>query len=530
MHRTVTQNLRAGGGGTVSCGKCARCTCNESLNTHHRCISRLPVVAFLCFLSVVVAKASPRHLFLDPALLTHREQAELHVNPAQRSEIVIRPERPWERRMITFYTTVLDDGGRLRMWYVCRDEENRPNLAYAESADGVNWTKPELGLVEHGGSKRNNLVGVSSLDGAVFRDPKAAPGEEYVYVTHATTEGTFRYTSPDGLRWKRDAKPLLPFRADTQNIAFWDERVGRYVLYLRGWDVGADWLQRVRKVVRLELDTLVKPASVVPSGRGSNPENARDRPRIADEIPTVLRADASDPVGTDVYTISAQRYPLDPRWYLGFPSFFLRDKHISDGRLEVQFIGSSDGVQWERYDRAPYVAPGLAGGESQNMTYIGPGLVVRGDEIWHYGTGYRGRHGAVEERKLRPEGAIYRHVQRVDGFVSLDTGGTPGWARTRPVKVDGTRLRLNVDTGALGRLRVALLDAAGRPLPGFSKEDCDPVWINATGVEVSWQGKPDLSALRGKEVSVDFHSNRTKLYSFRFESGSPSGSGGINRP
>jgi hypothetical protein len=478
---------------------------------------RPPLVAFLAFMLAAVAGASPRHLFLDPALLTESERAELRVNPPQRSEIVIMPDRPWEKRMITFYTTVIEEGGRLRMWYVCRDDDNRPNLAYAESVDGVKWTKPELGLVEHGGSKRNNLVGVPSLDGAVFRDPKAAPGEEYVYVSHSTLEGTFRYTSPDGLRWKRDAEPLLPFRADTQNITFWDERVGRYVIYLRGWDVGDDWRQRLRKVVRLELDTLAKPAGIVPSGRGTNPENARDRPRIADEIPTVLRADAGDPAGTDIYTIAAQRYPLDPRWYVGFPSFFLRDKHISDGRLEVQFIGSRDGVTWERYDRAPYVAPGLAGGESQNMTYIGPGLVVRGDEIWQYGTGYRGRHGAVEERKLRPEGAIYRHVHRVDGFVSLDTGGTPGRARTAPVTVDGTRLRLNVDTRALGRLRVALLDAEGRPLPGFSADDCDPVWINATGVDVSWRGKTDLAALRGRKVSLEFRSHRTKLYSFRFE-------------
>jgi hypothetical protein len=486
-------------------------------NTRQGKICLLTVVTVLAFAFAAVADASPRHLFLDPALLAHREHAELRVNPPRQSEIVISPDRPWEKRMISFYTTVLDEGGRLRMWYICRDDQNRPNLAYAESVDGVKWTRPELGLVEHDGSKRNNLVGVPSLDGAVFRDPRAKPGEEYVYVSHATSEGTFRYTSPDGLRWKRDPQPLLPFRADTQNITFWDDRVGRYVLYLRGWDVGSEWRQRLRKVVRLELDTLARPAGITPSGRGANPENPRDRPRIADEIPTVLRADAGDPDGTDVYTISAQRYPLDPQWYVGFPSFFLRDKHISDGRLEVQFVGSRDGVKWERYDRAPYIAPGLAGGESQNMTYIGPGLIVRGDEIWQYGTGFRGRHGAVEERKLRPEGAIYRYVQRVDGFVSLDTGNEAGRVRTVPLKIDGGRLLLNVDTGALGQLRVGLVGGNGKPLPGFDTSDCDPVWINSTGALVTWRGNADLSALRGREVVFEFSSRRTKLYSFRFE-------------
>ena len=48
--------------------------------------------------------ASPRHLFLDPALLADSEQAELRVNPPQRNEMVITPDRPWEQRMISFYT------------------------------------------------------------------------------------------------------------------------------------------------------------------------------------------------------------------------------------------------------------------------------------------------------------------------------------------------------------------------------------------------------------------------------------------
>jgi hypothetical protein len=77
------------------------------------------------------------------------------------------------------------------------------------------------------------------------------------------------------------------------------------------------------------------------------------------------------------------------------------------------------------------------------------------------------------------------------------------------VKIGGGRLLLNVDTGALGRLRVGLVGVDGKPLPGFGADDCDPVWINATGAVVSWRGNADLSALRDRE--------RTKLYSFRFE-------------
>ena len=139
-----------------------------------------------------------RHLFLDPSFVTDASGAALHVNPPQRREVVIKADRPWEQLMITFYLTVFEEQGRLRMWYVCRDKANRPNVAYAESADGVQWTKPNLGIVDRDGSRDNNLVGLSSLEGVVFRDPKALDAERYAYVTHLWTEGMVRFHSPDG--------------------------------------------------------------------------------------------------------------------------------------------------------------------------------------------------------------------------------------------------------------------------------------------------------------------------------------------
>ena len=49
------------------------------------------------------------------------------------------------------------------MWYMAWPKGNvtgkapgRP-MAYAESEDGINWTRPDLGLVEWGGNKHNNL-------------------------------------------------------------------------------------------------------------------------------------------------------------------------------------------------------------------------------------------------------------------------------------------------------------------------------------------------------------------------------------
>lgn len=68
---------------------------------------------------------------------------------------------------VQFYGSVIEDKGKFRMWYVALDEglQTWPDCgftvwrtAYAESTDGINWTKPDLGLVEYKGSTQNNLV------------------------------------------------------------------------------------------------------------------------------------------------------------------------------------------------------------------------------------------------------------------------------------------------------------------------------------------------------------------------------------
>ena len=85
----------------------------------------------------------------------------------------------------------------------------------------------------------------------------------------------------------------------------------------------------------------------------------------------------------------------------------------------------------------------------------------------------------------------------------------------QPAKAGG-KLLLNLDTGALGELRVGLLDAAGKPLAGFSADDCVPLQINSFGAVVRWKGG-DLASLRDQGVRLEFRSRRTKLYSFRLE-------------
>lgn len=480
----------------------------------------LRLLFLLVAMSTVSANAqNARHLFLAPAFVEESENVTLRVNPPQQREIVIRADKPWEQLMISLFLTVLDEGDKLRLWYICRDKNNQPNVAYAESADGVNWTKPDLGIVDYEGSTANNLVGIPWLEGTVYRDERAPAEERYQYITHVLEEGggMVRYHSPDGLRWLQDAEPLSRFGSDTQSVVYWDEAIGKYALYLRGWEERAD-KKLYRTVVRADLDDLSTPHSVLPTEKSRRIWRKEEPPVPDNEFPKVLATDEDDPDDSDVYTISAQLYPLDPRWHIGFPSFFQREVKRSDGRLDVQFIGSRDGYHWHRYDRSPYVRPGIEGSESANMVFMGPNVIVRGEELWQYGTGFHSRHEDVEARRRKTDGVIYRYVQRVDGFVSLDFAADGGRAVTAPVEVDGRHLALNLDTAVLGHLRAGVLDEEGQAIRGFGLDDCNLLRTNATDALVSWKDGADLSALQGRKVRIALSGEGAKLYAFFFRS------------
>ena len=459
-----------------------------------------------------------RILFLDPEEIDSTGNVQLVVNPPQNQRIVLSADRAWESMFIAFYLTVIEDDGKLRMWYTCRDKERQGGVAYAESTDGVNWEKPNLGIVEYHGSKHNNLVGIPNLEGTVLIDPDAPPESKYKYLTSVHREGIFVFASPDGFNWKRSAERFLPFVADSQNVVFWDPNLNEYALYFRGWTAGT----RRRTVVRMMASDLASPPPIRPAGNAGHFSSDSKLPHITTEMPVVFACDQDDPDNSDVYTMAALPYPVDPRYYFAFPALYYHfpnppaGRFRNDGRLDVHCLGSTDGIDWNRYDRAPYLSLGPDGTATCNMVFIGHGMVQRGDQLWQYGTGYRTTHGDIPGRQENADGVILHLVQRLDGFVSADAGYGGGTLATGEVMCTGDRLLLNLDTGALGCARVEILDAEGCPVPGFSARECDPVRINSTGAQVTWKGNPDISALGNKVVKLRFIIQSCKLYSARF--------------
>ena len=90
-------------------------------------------------------------------------------------------------------------------------ENDRGDLTcYAESDDGLTWTKPNLGLFEFNGNPNNNIVW--DLHGAcVFRDEdESDPQKRYKMIGFCRRyRNVFLLTSPDGIRWD-DSNYLEP--------------------------------------------------------------------------------------------------------------------------------------------------------------------------------------------------------------------------------------------------------------------------------------------------------------------------------
>src|SRR5207249_6288550 len=151
--------------------------------------------------------------------------------PAAR-EVVLTADASWEGNTSAYYT-VFRDGDKFRMYYRGShfDEKTQKNAhrevtCYAESTDGIHWTKPELNLFEFEGSKRNNIVwdGGGTHCFAPFLDvnPAAKPEARYKAVTRVEG-GLLPLGSPDGIHWTPLAdKPVITRGAfDSQNLAFW---------------------------------------------------------------------------------------------------------------------------------------------------------------------------------------------------------------------------------------------------------------------------------------------------------------------
>lgn len=505
----------------------------------------------ICCGQVALLAAEPtaiggrRELFVEGTLIERiAGRADLRLHAPIPQEVAVVTDAAWEGNA-TNYVTVFQDGDKYRMYYrgshaSYLEGKDRPSTrdvyCYAESPDGIHWTKPELGLFVWNDSKQNNIVwdGVGSHAFVPFRDtnPACSPEARYKALgVGGAKHGLYAFHSADGIHWTLSRPdPVITVGAfDSQNLAFWDAERGVYREYHRDFREGRD----------------IRTSTSSDFLNWSPPEFLSYQAMSAPG-PGSAASDIRDPVGakyppgrvSELYTNQILPYHRAPHLLLGFPTRYIDRGWTESAKALPRYdyrrvraknstregTALTDGMLIASRDRQQFAV--------WPESFVRPG--PRTTDSWFYGDAYQ-NWGLVEtrselgdappelslyvtERTLQETGGVVRRYSlRLDGFVSLHAPLAGGELVTQPITFQGSRLTLNVATSAAGGVRVEVQDLAGKSLPGFALEDCDVVYGDDIQRVVSWKGNSSTASLAGQPIKLRFEVRDADLFAYQFQ-------------
>ena len=489
-------------------------------------------------------------LAIDDVSLPLRKNVCLHLNtPTVRREPVLAPS-PVESNApdnlaAHFYGTVLHDAGKFRMWYYAchrgmnpdwpprkrqqiarkpgwlsgekdRYEVGEGPLCYAESDDGIHWTKPALGQVLFKGSRENNafdlphtiVAGVAVIKDEADPDP----GRRYKMVyqffpdqsdpiipEYGTLPSIACAVSPDGLRWTVTAMPFV--NQFVEHCSFIRHN-GQYIVHSQVFG-GEDWCP-------------VYPEGATRGGRSGVAHATYD----FDRWPDFWQWAFALPEPADRAGRGTGRDQLNhPQVHLGVGAVSLG--HVCVGvyglwhdraefgaiACDLGLVVSNDGIHFREVTAAPgqpYIhrddspvtpAPGR---NFHTILCQGNGILNVGDETRIYHGRWRNAGSKAEDvaKYYSAEVALATLPRDRWGALALNPGANEGAICSAPVAIPaGCELRINAD-GVAG-LSVDLLDERFNPIPGFT----GGAVAGPDGLDcpVRWEGR-GLAELAGRSV------------------------------
>ncbi len=433
-----------------------------------------------------VALERRTELFVDDWLIDRKRGVELRLNPPIRREVVLVTDRPWEGESSAYYTAI-QDGKAIRIYYrgYCPEDASEKQVTcLVESTDGIHFTRPNLGLFEFQGSRQNNIIwtGIESHNFGPFLDanPHAKPEERYKALGGVNSK-LYAFGSPDGLHWRKlQAAPVLTNGTfDSLNTAFWDETAQLYRCYSRYFGNGVRAIQSCTSQDFLHW-TVPQP-------------NA-----YAAGIPT-----------EHFYTNATRPCPGAPQLLLSFPKRFVPERnkypdYKEPGVSDAVFMSSRDGVHWDRTFLEAWLRPGRDDRNwTQRSNMPATGIVqLSPDELSLY----------VSEHYQWPDNRLRRVTVRSQGFASVHADRAGGEFTTRPITFTGSHLLLNYATSAVGSVQVEFQDQDGKPIPGYTLADMNPLFGDELNAAAAWKAGSDLSPLIGKTVRLHFVLQDADLY------------------
>ncbi|MEV0718225.1 hypothetical protein [Asanoa sp. NPDC050611] len=459
-----------------------------------------------------------RELFLDDYRIESSQDVGRVVHPARkRPEPLIRPTYPWESSAY-IYGSVFKVDQVWRMWYDCNNDV-APGyyLCYAESRDGVHWTKPlgrgTVGYKDIPASQTNLII---AGGGTIAYNPTAPADRRYALMQFKTgvvneTLGYYAFFSPDGYHWTSAGdKPVL-LDGDVSNVT-WDAKRQEYIA-----------------TVKKRMFTSRTPGVY---DRSAFVSTSKDFLTWSTPVLGVSGDYADDGAAQALNGLEGQIYgmPVLPyeSTYIGIPWVLLitnfthgSQSSAGDGPVLPQVAASRDLVGWSRPVRDPVIEPGRPGAWDDGALYTASNVLVDDRSITMYYGAFNAGHGGQPTTPGSPKYAsgVGMATWRRDGFVSMTNAslpgvGDPGTLTTKTLVTDGKRLHVNADVHAKGALTVEVLDESGTPIPGYTAAEAVPVKGDRYDAEARWTSGRTLADLAGKPIKLRFSLTNTDLYAY----------------
>lgn len=454
---------------------------------------------------------SRRELAIDHLWIDSLHHAELRPGAPIDAGLAFPLDRPWEGAFSAYSTVLHAPGEPFRMYYRGSPEAGRDGntgevTCYAESPDGIRWSKPDLGLFEVFGTRKNNVILAQnapfSHNFTPFIDtrPGVPAAERFKAIAGVSASGLRGYISPDGLQWRPiRPEPLLPptkqTTYDSQNLAFWSSHEHCYALYYRTW-------KRINNTNYRHVSRVTSPDFL----RWSAPEE--------------IDYGAAPP--EHLYTNQTAPYFRAPHIYTGICARFMPGRQVLSEEQarnvgvnpkyfkdcsDVVLVTSRGGNRFERTFMEAFLRPGLglenwvsrSNYPALNLVQTAPG------EMSFY----------VNRNYGQPTAHVQRYKLRLDGFGSIHAGYQGGEVITKPLILKGDRLALNYSTSAAGSIRVEVQDPEGKPLKNYDLlGSFERIGDEIEGV-YAWKQGPEITSLAGRPIRLRFVLKDADLYAFQ---------------
>ena len=459
----------------------------------------------------LAADLTRKVLFLDMLEVARTENVELHVETAIKHPknplMETGPAGAFDEDRVFNAGTVLLDGDKYRMWYggirEPRRGEPRPpwwdwiRCGYAESDDGIHWKRVRVGLVTWNGSRENNIVPFLRHAPVIVKDEQDPDPQRryksFIFWTsgeHLEIARTGKYdkqydprdelflmdlfTSADGIHLEQHAgevrfpgeqgKPL----STIPNSVFRDDRE-------------PDPARRYKAYGFMSLNLRRRGTSYLVSPDAqhwtAHPEMPLIDPAVRGTPPAV-----GGPTGQVHDTVC---FP-----YEGYYLALYQDQH-DPRNMPIELAVSRDAETFHHVLPGSKVIPVGAPDDFDAQTILPSTPVILDREIRLYYGGGTERQPPLKGRPREVAQPGLATLRR-DGFTSitLENADQPGSLETIPFQLpqQPSRLQVNAHCPARSELRAELIDhSSGKPLPGYSLADCQPITGDQFDATVTWK-------------------------------------------